>query len=114
MIPLKYGTKEILIGVHDPYPFQCPNCKEINTVDFAITCEYFHIWYVPMFPTEKDGMATCRNCEFRVSSLKLSKRTEHLFKEIKKKYRYPFYTYIGISIILSPFIIAFLLMIFNK
>jgi len=109
---IRFGTKELLLAVHDPYPFQCPSCKELNTVDFAITCEYFHIWYIPVFPTGKDGNAKCSHCDFRVSTLKFNKNTKELFKEIKRKYRYPFYLYTGISILLLPFVAGLIALFF--
>ena len=109
---VKFGKRTILIGVHDPYPFTCPNCKELGTVDFVITCEYFHIYYIPMFPYEKDGFGSCSNCNFKASSLKFSKHSADIFKEIKRSYRYPYYTYIGISLFLTPIIIGILFLVF--
>ena len=110
----KYGSKKILIGVYDPYPFQCPGCKELDTVDMAIYCEYYHFWYIPIFPYEKDGTAKCSNCDFKVNSVKFNKNTKELFQQIKKKFRYPFYTYIGAFILCLPFILGILFSLFSK
>ena len=107
-IPIKHGHTTILIGVHAPYPFQCPHCKQLNSVDFLIIGEYFHIYWVPMCPTGKDGYAKCNNCTFKIDSLRYNRLTRDSFKEISKKYKYPYYTYIGVSILSFFFILMVL------
>jgi hypothetical protein len=114
LIPIKYGTKKVLLGVHDPYPYQCPNCKELNTTDFAVFGEYFHFWYIPILPVEKDGMSTCSNCTFTISSLKYNKTTGEEFRKISKRYRYPLYTYFGVALIFFPIIISVLIYFFGN
>ena len=112
-VPLKYGTKRILIGIYDPYPFQCPNCKKMGTVTFALYGEYYHFWFIPVFPFEKDGEAKCINCSFHVSSIKFNRQTKEIFKEIKGRYKYPFYTYTGITIVVAPFVLGGLAYFFS-
>jgi len=104
--PLKYGMKTILIGVHEPDFFQCPNCKGVNTVSFAITSTYYHFYYIPVFPFEKDGYASCDDCNFKIESLKYSRITNEDFKSFSKKFKHPFYTYTISGIFASPFIIG--------
>jgi hypothetical protein len=110
----KYGTKKILIGVYDPFPFQCPECKKLGTVDIAIYCEYYHFWYIPIFPHEKDGSAKCSNCDLKINSVKFNKNTKELFQQIKRKFRYPFYTYIGAIIFLLPGVLGLLAVLLSK
>lgn len=108
-IPLKYGTKRASIGIHEPYPLQCPNCKQLNTVSYMIYSEYWHFYFIPIFPFEKDGYARCSNCSFHINSIKFNRLTKDEFKDIRKKFRHPFYTYIGITIFLAPIVIAIVL-----
>ena len=110
---VKFGTKQMLFASHDPYPFQCPSCKQLGTVDFALSCAYFHIWYIPVFPTEKDGTARCSNCDLRIDSLKFNRNTRELFSKIRKQHRYPFYLYTGITLFLLPVMIGLVLMVFD-
>ena len=109
----KYGTKNFILGLHDPYPFQCPNCSKLGTVEFTITGEYFHFWYIPCYPVEKDGIASCSECEFRVNTIKYNRITADEFRQIKNKYRFPFYTYTGIAIFISPVIAGVILYLFK-
>lgn len=110
----KYGTKKILIGAYNPHPFQCPECKKSDTVDIAIYCDYYHFWYIPIFPYEKDGTAKCSNCDLKINSVKFNKHTKELFQQIKKKFRYPFYTYVGGFILSLPFVAGLLAFLFSK
>ena len=108
----KYGTKQVLLGLYDPYPFQCPGCKETGRIEIMIYGDYYHYWYIPIFPYEKDGYAKCDKCGFTINSVKFNKLTKHLFPEIKKKYKYPLYTYFGITLLCSPFVIGILAWLF--
>lgn len=108
----KYGTRQILLGLHDPYPLQCPECKELGSLEMMIYGDYYHYWYIPIFPYEKDGYAKCSKCGFTIHSIKFNKHTKDLFPQIKKKYRYPLYTYAGVALLLSPFVIGIIARLF--
>jgi hypothetical protein len=110
---IRFGTRQKTLGVHDPYPFQCPSCKTLGIVTFGITCEYFHVWYIPVFPTDKDGIAKCDNCDFKINSLKYNRLTKDLFRELSKKFRYPFYLYTGISIFLLPIVTGLIFLLLD-
>jgi hypothetical protein len=105
---IKFGTYIILLGVEDASPFQCPQCKELTTTEFIITGEYYHFYYIPIFPIGKDGYSRCSNCTSSIRSLKFNKKTSDQFKEISSRYKYPLHTYTGITIIVLPFIILLL------
>jgi hypothetical protein len=113
-LPLKYGTKTILIGIYEPPFYQCPNCKGLNTIDFAFTSTYYHFWHIPVFPIEKDGYAKCSDCNFKIDSIKYSRLTKDEFQKLKKKFRHPFYTYTLAGIFASPFIIGGVAYFINK
>lgn len=112
-VPIKSGTEELPIGTDDPFHLQCPQCKQIGTLDFVISAEYFHFYWIPMFPTGKDGYAKCSECEFMIRSLKFNRVTSEYFKEIKGKYSYPIKTYAGIIVIFFPILVSILLLIFK-
>lgn len=109
-----HGTKTIVLGIHDPYPLQCPVCKELDSIDITIYGTYFHVWFIPVFPQEKDGYARCQHCDFTIRSVKFNRYTKELFQQIKKKYRFPFYTYFGVAMITSPVIIGILVTLFSR
>jgi hypothetical protein len=102
----KYGTKKITLGLHEPLASQCPHCKGINTITFAITGEYYYFFsFLPIFPFEKDGFAMCSECSFKINSVKFNAATKDEFKMIRRKFRYPFYTYTGAAIFFGPLLL---------
>jgi transcription elongation factor Elf1 len=106
MFFIKYGIRKVNAGVYQPSFFQCPNCKSINSVSFGIESTYFHVWYIPVFPTEKDGFARCDSCDFKVNSIKYNKQTRDEYRQvIRKKVKHPFYVY-TISLIFGGLIVA--------
>ena len=108
----KYGTKKVLMGLYDPYPFQCPECKELNTIEIMVYGEYYHYFYLPIFPYEKDGYAKCSRCGYTINSVKFNRHTKDLFLKIKKRYKYPLYTYTGVAIFCAPFLIGIIAKLF--
>jgi hypothetical protein len=111
---MRYGSKSVKRGTHDPFPYQCPGCKKIGTVRFDLYSEYYHFWHVPVFPFEKDGTASCSECDFKIQSLKFNRLTREDFKVINRKFRHPFYTYIGASIILLPVILVIIAILLDS
>jgi hypothetical protein len=91
----KYGINRVNIGYYKPDFMQCPNCKQINSIDFLVYSEYWYTFFVPMAPVEKDGHARCTHCDFRVNSIKYNPHTREEFKRIRKQVRHPWYAYIG-------------------
>lgn len=110
---IRFGKYQRLLGIHEPFEFQCPNCKEIGSISYAFQAEYFHIWYIPVFPIEKDGFARCSHCTYKIDSLKFNRATRDDFKEMSRQFRYPLYMYTGLIIIIAPILLAILLEAFK-
>ena len=106
---IKYGIKRAYTGSYDPYPFQCPNCKELDSTLFYPYSDYWHCWYIPIFPYEKDGHSKCDRCGFTVQSIKFNRNTRDIYREQKRKFRHPFYTYIGAAILGFPFAVGLII-----
>lgn len=91
---IKFGVKTIRSGIYEPDFYQCPKCKAINSVIFGVESTYFHIWHIPVFPTEKDGFARCNNCALKIDSIKYNRLTKEQYVHvIRKKVKHPFYLY---------------------
>gem|GEM_PF-5479794 len=53
----------------------------------------------------------CSECNFKINSVKFNAATKDEFKMIRRKFRYPFYTYIGVAIFFVPLVLLVLLAI---
>lgn len=60
-----YGTRSKVIKNNDNLPrrFNCNHCKSDNTVNVIHTFNYFHIFWIPMFPYSKKIMTECSHCK---------------------------------------------------
>ena len=93
MIPLIYGTKKAIIG-DDEIFIKCPACDADTFQDVIVTSNYYHFYYIPIFPFEKEISFVCSKCGLRRYDIPLSKRNVPQFDEVNKKFKHPWYTYL--------------------
>ena len=93
---VRYGIKTSLIGA-DEYLVRCPSCESDNWADVGIISNYYHFYYVPIFPFEKDAYVACKKCGLK-RTVPFDEKLVKNFSEIKGQYHHPWYTYIGIAI----------------
>jgi hypothetical protein len=99
-----YGFKRTTIGFQEQ-SIKCPSCEKESMADLMITARYLHIFWIPFFPLGKRLDIICKECGLRKQDLYLDTKLIINGNEIKKSFRYPFFTYIGF-IILLLFIIS--------
>ena len=93
---LIYGRKKAYINIGE-INIKCPSCESHNWADMMVYSYYYHIFWVPIFPFDKEASVACQKCGLRRHELSFSERLISNFDEIKDKYRHPWYTYIGIG-----------------
>ena len=89
---LIYGVKKAAIGM-DEFMIKCPSCEVDNFADVMITSNYYHFWFIPIFPIEKEANIVCQKCGLRRYNVPFNSRTFKNYDEIKHKFRHPWYTY---------------------
>jgi len=100
MLLPRYGIKTAIIGIGE-YLVKCPSCESHNWADVMVVSNYYHFTYIPMFPMYKDATVYCKKCGLRRNGVPFNTTLIPDYSEIKKLYRNPWYTYIGISIAVS-------------
>lgn len=45
----------------------CPSCNEVNTLISGTIAAYFHLFFIPVFPTSKKNIAICNHCKTKFS-----------------------------------------------
>ncbi len=104
---LLYGVKKANIRI-DEFMVKCPSCEVDAYADIMITSNYYHIWYIPIFPFEKEANIICQKCGLKRYDVPFNARTFKNYAEIKNKFRHPWYTYITIALFLLIVLIAIL------
>jgi hypothetical protein len=105
-----YGSRKAKIGSYDVFMYECPFCEQNNSTKITILATYFHIFWIPVFPYAKEAVATCDNCNSNRNELKFGPKLVQEFKENKKRFKHPWWTWLliilFISLILAIIIIA--------
>ncbi len=107
-----YGSKKSYIKGYDPFMYKCPYCEEQNTTSINIYSKYYHIFWVPVFPFDKEGIATCNNCDAMRGEEKFGPILTSKFKEVTNKMKHPFYTYTLTALLI--FFIVFIIIVAPK
>lgn len=108
MGPWIYGVKKATIGI-DEIMVKCPSCEVDNYADIMVMSNYYHIWFIPIFPIGKEINIVCQKCGLRRYNVPFNSRTVKNYEEIKHEFRHPWYTYFTVIIAsLIVFIVIFL------
>ncbi len=91
------GVAKVNLGI-DTILNRCPSCEAEKEVDMLVTGNYFHIYYLPFYPKSKEVTLICSSCGLKRIDLPFSDRYVRNYYEIKDKYKYPVYLYLGAAI----------------
>lgn len=103
-----YGVKKANIGIDEVLSY-CPSCEADKFQDILVTSNYYHFYYIPVFPIEKEISFTCNTCGLRRIDVPLTERALKNSAEINRKFRHTWYTYIVTLLFALLVIIAILL-----
>lgn len=95
-----YGTKVVPVGVDESF-VKCPACETHQHADIMVESHYYHIYWVPIMPYDKTALIICQKCGLKRNRMEISEHWFSNHREIKSKFRHPWYAYIGVAIILS-------------
>lgn len=74
----------------------CPACGKENSVWMVPHQRYFHIFWIPTFPTSKGFTPVCNDCGSVFTTEKIPATPE-----IRSKYKAPKWTFVGLILIVS-------------
>ena len=94
-----YGTSKIDVGV-DEIMIECPSCEAHNFADIMISSRYLHIFFVPIIPRSKETTIICKKCGLKRDGLDFKGRTLQNYQELNSKFKHPYITYLGISLVM--------------
>lgn len=94
-----YGEKEVPIGL-DEYLVKCPSCEKHSWADIMVVSHYFHFYLIPFWPTDKDANVVCNTCGLKRYSISFNQNLISNYNEVKGKYKHPWFTRIGLIIII--------------
>ena len=101
-----FGVKQIYIGADETY-MRCPSCESHTDTELLISGKYFHIYWIPFWPFEKEMSSVCSKCGLKRYNLPIEDKFISDAAEMKRKFKYPWFTYIGLAAV--SFVIAFII-----
>lgn len=108
-----FGVNEVPIGI-DENLVRCPSCEGYNLADIMVISKYFHFFWIPIFPMEKDLNVICKTCGLKRYGMNFDSNIISNYNEIKAKFKHPWFTYIGTTIFLLIFISIIFVLIFGQ
>ena len=87
-----YGSKKANICL-DEFMMYCPACQTDTYADVLVTSTYYHIFFIPVFPYEKEMNCVCHKCELKRYSIPFAKEKIKNAVEVNNKFRHPLFTY---------------------
>ena len=108
MLPIKFGTQKVAIGTEEVF-VRCPSCGKNSPADILVMSCYFHIYYIPVFPIEKEVSVICKECGMKRYNLPFDADIINNYEEIKSKFMHPWYTYSIIGAFLLLILLGILL-----
>lgn len=102
-----YGTKQIPVHLSEEM-VKCPACETDQWADILYYSEYFHIYWLPVFPVDKKKTLVCNNCGLQRHGLEPSEKLLPNYSLMKKNFRHPWYTWSVILFIIMIIVYAIL------
>ena len=112
-IPLIYGLEKAIIDT-DEKLLPCPICDSDQWSEILVSSEYVHFYHIPIYPSNKDVYIHCKKCGHKRYGVPINAKHFSDYREVKRKFKHPWYTYIGITIIATPFILLIIFGIINS
>lgn len=106
-----YGSKKVPIG-YDEFLVKCPTCETSSWAEIMVVSSYFHMYWLPIFPYEKEANIVCKKCGVRRYGRPFDSKLISNFEEVRREFRHPWFSYIGaglISIAILAIIIGLLI-----
>ncbi len=92
---LIFGTKSSLIETFEvPYD-GCDYCGQSNSQIISVVCNYFHLFWIPHFPTSKSVYAECAHCKRTLELKEFSPELMSLYIANRSQARRPIWHWLG-------------------
>lgn len=94
-----YGHNSTQIGVENLPHEKCDNCESEGTLSIHTYSSYAHVFWIPLFPYNKYGVAHCSNCNATFEKKQMNEGLKRKYSNVKQLFRAPFWHFSGLIII---------------
>lgn len=97
------GTKAVQTST------DCPYCTAGRSIIAACSHKYLHLFWIPIFPMGRNYVFVCNSC-----SAEFTQKKSTIPKDIKKSFKTPLWTWIGLAAVVLFFGSAILVAIVDS
>jgi hypothetical protein len=111
---LVFGTKAVHLQTVELEEATCPSCGEIDTVNLSVFRKHAHIFWIPVVPIGKIGVAECEHCKRVMKYSEMSQELKSEYNALKDEKKGPIWQFSGLVLIIGIVIMSSFLSSNNK
>jgi len=94
-----YGTKAVKIASENIFNVKCPACEQKSTTEMYVFSKHFHVFWIPMFPIGKTGVAQCEHCKKVTEKKQMNADMLDKYNEIKSQAKPKIWQFSGLALL---------------
>lgn len=94
-----FGSRNAYLGSAPVHNISCPSCQNINTLQFSIYRKHAHIFWIPVFPVQKEVFAHCSHCKYTMTQKEMPEQIKKRALKAKQDSKSPIWQFSGSIII---------------
>ena len=94
-----YGYNSTAIATEQLVNITCPNCETKGEVYAFILRRHAHVFWIPLFPIGKIGVAQCQHCKSEFKKKQMPEDMKRAYQNVKSDARGPIWQFAGLGII---------------
>jgi hypothetical protein len=87
-----FGTRSTLLLKERLFE-KCHKCGSSDRIDMYIYQQYAHVFWIPFFPSSKQGISECTSCKERYEARYMPSHLLSAFLNVRDKTKTPFWTF---------------------
>lgn len=94
-----FGTRARTLKPKESKSYDCDYCNTKGSVTFSFIARYFHIFWIPIFPTSKKGISQCSHCKQVLYENEMGPRMKQDYADAAASAKRPITHYFGLFVI---------------
>jgi len=93
------GTRAVKVANENLFNVECPACKKRSSTELYVFSKHFHLFWVPMFPIGKTGVAQCEHCKKVTPKKEMNETLLEKYNELKVTGKPKFWQFTGLALV---------------
>ncbi len=94
-----FGKKAKTIATEFVPAISCAKCGNSNTTYVSVVGRYFHVYWIPFFPTGKLVLGVCENCKHTTEEKDMPSQMKGQAVDLKNRTKQPFWFFSGLGLV---------------